>query len=89
VIKNVPLSSFYQVFSVLDSDKPSQVWAIQLEGDGIPGLMIDDCVEKSHGWSGWAFEAGPNQESKPYMLFEQEHDAIFAKLIYGEHINVN
>ena len=72
-------------------DRPSSVWVINLESEGVLSEMIDHNVESSAGWSGWGFQIVENDldYTTACLLFEHREDAVMAKLLYGEMLYAN
>jgi hypothetical protein len=90
-MKFLKLTDLSQSFSFLQEEKPKHVWAFSLKEcqpnkplHGIPGELLEKLLNQSQLWTGWGFEKG-----EPWLLFETQEDAIFAKLGFEEVSNVN
>jgi hypothetical protein len=91
-MKQLPLSSFHQAFSLSMDNRPKNVWVIDLETEGVDGDLLERCAESSTGWVGWGFliaVQGTALITSACLLFEREEDAIMAKLVYGEQLYAN
>jgi len=91
-MKQQPLSSFHQAFSLSMNTRPKNAWVIDLETEGVDGDLIERCTESSTGWVGWGFlivNHGTALITNACLLFEREEDAIMAKLVYGEQLYAN
>jgi hypothetical protein len=84
-MKNIPLAELSQVFSRRIDTRPDTVWCVETNS-GIGNIVIDECNERSLGWTGWAFlVSGSNMEySRAFLVFENKEDAVMAKLVHGE-----
>lgn len=90
-MKQQPLSKFHQVYSRALDERPSSVWVINLESEGVLLDMVDRSSELSIGWTGWGFQVVENDldYTTACLLFEHREDAIMAKLLYGEMLYAN
>lgn len=91
VMKFLKLKDLPQSFSFLEEEKPEYVWAFSLREHqinkplhGIPQHVLEKLIRDSQYWTGWGFNNG-----EPWLLFKAQEDAIFAKLGFGEIINVD
>lgn len=85
-MKIVNLSKFQQSYSLLQVDKPAEVWAVPTSPNrepgaihGIPLVVIESMTSESEGWCGWGFNEGVS-----WLLFEKQEDAVMASVSFGE-----
>jgi hypothetical protein len=90
-MKFLKLTDLSQSFSFLEEEKPNYVWAFSLKEHqsnkplhGIPSYVLEKLIIECQAWTGWGFSNG-----EPWLLFETQDDAMFARLSFGEITNVN
>ena len=90
-MKTLPLSQFYQVYSNSINDRPSNVWVIDLESEGVLSEVVERCNASSTGWTDWGFLVIESDldYTTACLLFERKEDAVMAKLIYGDKLYAN
>lgn len=90
-MKQLSLSQFHQVYSSSFNDRPSNVWVIDLESEGVLAEMVERCATSSAGWTGWGFLVTKSDldYTTACLLFENKEDAVMAKLVYGDRLYAN
>jgi hypothetical protein len=85
-MKNIPIAELSQVFSRRMDTRPDYVWCVEINGSRIGNIVIDECNDRSTGWTGWAFLiSGAHMEyTKAFLVFENKEDAVMVKLAHGE-----
>lgn len=89
-MKNIPIAELSQVFSRRLDTRPDNVWCVEING-GIGNIVIDECNDRSLGWTGWAFLIiGSKMEHvTAFLIFENKEDAVMAMLAHGETLYAN
>jgi hypothetical protein len=88
-MKTMEWSKFQSCFSLMQADKPDEVWAVSViqqpeleKVQGISQQILDAALAMSSGWTGWGF-----RDNQMWLLFENRDDAVLASLSIGEGSN--
>lgn len=84
-MKKVQLTDLPQVFSFLQSDRPTEAWAVpygksgsKFFNSGISHDTLEKITDASEQWTGWAFNG-----TTSFLLFENKEEAFVAAVTFG------